>query len=267
MMRDGSRALTRVCVQFAAFDKHFKDRTAAGESRQRILEDQIVLRDAITPMKRERARIAIETRNALAALSIPDEASDELREQIEILKRLVREQEKAKVGFLEPNDTDASRDFRQSLGPQLSSSISAGITDGFQTGFGNAGDIALSFLSSIGGQAVAGLSSSILQGIAPSIFAGAHATGGSFVADRPAFFMAGEMGPEQITVEPNQPGSKNGGASSSNSSTTLNINVSGDLGSRSKGELKQLVKSAYLAAASEGTAIRRLNTRQTRRGL
>ena len=75
------------------------------------------------------------------------------------------------------------------------------VEDGLATGFDNAGDIAANFLAGLSSQLLQLAATRALKNAFPTLFAGAFATGGSFVADRPALFLAGESGPERVTVE------------------------------------------------------------------
>ena len=48
---------------------------------------------------------------------------------------------------------------------------------------------------------------------------------------------------------------------------TLNLKVEGGLGSLSRSEIKNLVKQAYIEAATKGNSVRRINASQSRRSL
>ena len=62
------------------------------------------------------------------------------------------------------------------------------------------------------------------------------------------------------------PAPRNGGGGGGDS-VTLNLNVNGGLGSFTREQLKNLVKSAYLEIATRGNSVRRLNANQARRAL
>jgi hypothetical protein len=100
-------------------------------------------------------------------------------------------------------------------------------------------------------------------------FLGSFAEGGDFIADRPSFIQVGEAGAERVRIEPltGARAGRGGGEGGGSENITLNLNVQGGLGNLSRQEVKNIVKSAYLEAATRGNSVRRINASQSKRSL
>lgn len=199
--------------------------------------------------------------------------------------------EQAQIEGIAQKSTDAVGDAIRNIGPSMAASLSNILTDGIETGFKNAQDIAKQFFLSIAQQIQTALIAKGLAQAFPAIFpaatGGVFQTGGGVVipakgmramasggiTSGPEVVLRGEAGPEAVVPLPDgrsipvKMKGSGGGSPTFNMPITISGQQGGDFMSLSVDEQARIVASHVEREFRQNASMRRTATQQIREGL